>query len=148
MQLRFEIRAEGHPNVRATHRTTFEITKEGHLTPRGDCIVGINAEIGISEIPQEIKGYLSLQKPVTLLLELPEYGMVEEVRAVGAKGPFDHPTDIVVRKSGYVCGRTLAVRADKAAADLSREFVELLRDRAVLLFVIVLECAHDCQGNF
>ncbi len=137
--MRFKIRAYGHPNVRATHRTTFEITKEPHLTPRGDCIVGVNAEIGISEIPQEIKGYLSLQKPVTLLLELPEYGMKESVRAVGAKSSFDHPTDIVVRKSSYVCSRTLAVKADKAAIDLNREFVELLKDRAELLFVIEVD---------
>ena len=134
--MRFEIRATGHPNIRATHRNTFEITKESHLTPRGDCIVGVNAEIGISEIPQEIKGYLSLQKPVTLTLELPEYGLKEVVRAIGANSSFNHPTDIVVRKSSYVCGRTLAIRADKAAADFSREFVELLRDKAELLFVI------------
>jgi len=33
-----------------------------------------------------------------------------------------------VRKSGYVCGRTLAVKADKAASDLSRELVEKMQD--------------------
>ena len=36
--------------------------------------------------------------------------------------------DIVVRRSSYVCGRTLAVKADKAARDLSRRLVEKLRD--------------------
>jgi len=135
--MRFAIRAEGHPNVRATHKTTLEITKDWHLTPKGSCIIGINAEIGISEIPQEIKGYLSLPNPVTITLELPEYGLEEKITAFGdSKLSFKHPTDIVVRKSSYTCNRTLAVRADKAAADLNREFVKLLRDKAELLFVI------------
>ena len=135
--MKFVIRAEGHPNVRATHKTTLEITKESYLTPRGSCIVGINAEIGISEIPQEIKGYLSLPEPVTITLELPEYGLKEKIMAFGdSRLSFKHPADIVVRKSSYACGRTLAVRADKAAADLNREFVKLLRDKAKLLFVI------------
>jgi hypothetical protein len=39
-----------------------------------------------------------------------------------------HLTDFVVRKSEYVCGRTLAIRADKAAKDLSRKLVEKLRN--------------------
>jgi hypothetical protein len=39
-----------------------------------------------------------------------------------------HPTDVVVRKSDYFCSRTLAVRADKAASDLSRELVEKLKN--------------------
>jgi hypothetical protein len=41
---------------------------------------------------------------------------------------FTHQTDLVVRKSDYVCGRTLAIRADKAASDFSRELVEKLKD--------------------
>ena len=39
-----------------------------------------------------------------------------------------HPTDMVVRKSGYICGRTLAINADKAACDLSRALVEKLKN--------------------
>jgi hypothetical protein len=41
---------------------------------------------------------------------------------------FTHPTDLVVRRSGYVCGRTLAIRADKAAGELSSKFVEKIKD--------------------
>jgi hypothetical protein len=39
-----------------------------------------------------------------------------------------HPSDIVVRKSIYICNRTLAIRADKAAQGLSRELVNQLRN--------------------
>jgi len=41
---------------------------------------------------------------------------------------FTHLTDLVVRKSDYVCGRTLAIGADKAASDFSRKLVEKMRD--------------------
>jgi hypothetical protein len=33
--MRITIHARGHENVRATHATTIEVTKEEHLTPRG-----------------------------------------------------------------------------------------------------------------
>ena len=35
---------------------------------------------------------------------------------------------MVVRKSNYVCSRTLAVKADKASADLSRSLVQKLKN--------------------
>jgi hypothetical protein len=37
------IEARGHKKIRGTHRTTFEFTKEAHLTERGDCIIGVRA---------------------------------------------------------------------------------------------------------
>jgi len=56
-------------------------------------------------------------------------GEVETVNALGSPQlMFTHPTDLVVRKSDYVCGRTLAIKADKAARDLSRRLVEKLRN--------------------
>jgi len=39
-----------------------------------------------------------------------------------------HPTDIVIRKSDYICNRTLAIRADKSAKDLPRELAEKLKN--------------------
>ena len=55
--------------------------------------------------------------------------MKETVKAKGSPQlQFTHPTDLVVRKSDYVCSRTLAIRADKAAVDFSREFVDKLKN--------------------
>ncbi|RLF17024.1 MAG: DUF371 domain-containing protein, partial [Thermoprotei archaeon] len=39
MEIVEEIIAWGHPNIRALHRSTMEITKEPYVTPRGDCII-------------------------------------------------------------------------------------------------------------
>ena len=38
--------AMGHELISATHGTTLEITKEGHLTKGGNCIVAISSEKG------------------------------------------------------------------------------------------------------
>jgi len=64
---------------------------------------------------------------MTIIIEAGE--LKEVVRARGSpRLLFTHPTDLVVRKSNYVCGRTLAIRADKAANDLSRKLIEKIRD--------------------
>ena len=48
----------GHPNIRAEHPTTLEVTKDDFLTPRGDCIVGIASNKGASDINRCVKEVL------------------------------------------------------------------------------------------
>jgi len=124
------VRARGHPNVRATHPTTLEITREVHLTPRGDCIVAVGADKAARDLGEAFKE--AARRPgaeIIITIEVPSKGLVEVIRARGHPGlTFQHPTDMVIRKSDYVCGRTVAILADKAARDLSRELVEALRD--------------------
>ena len=43
---------------------------------------------------------------------------------------FTDPHEIVVRKSGFVSGRTLMVYSNKAAVDIPRRVVKLLQDPA------------------
>ena len=51
-----------------------------------------------------------------------------------------HPEDIVVRKSDFICPRTLAVGCDKASDMLPREMVALLQDPATeALFTISVD---------
>jgi hypothetical protein len=64
---------------------------------------------------------------ITVLIEA--NGVTEIVTAIGnSRLALMHPTDIIVRKSGYVCNRTLAIHADKAANELSRELVNRSRN--------------------
>jgi len=120
--------AHGHENVQATHETTFEITKEPILTKRGDCIIAIGATKGASDLHQRFKE-AARRKDAQITITI-EVGELKEI--VQARGSprllFTHPTDLVVRKSNYVCGRTIAIRADKAASDLSRKLIERIRD--------------------
>jgi hypothetical protein len=120
--------ARGHENVLATHKTTFEVTKEASLTKRGDCILAVESTRAAVDLPLEFKE--AARKEDARITVTIEAGKLEEtVKAKGSpKLTFSHPTDLVVRKSGYVCGRTLAIRADKAASDFSRKLVEKLKD--------------------
>ncbi len=134
------ISAYGHENIRATHKTTFEITKEKDLTPRGDCIIGVRADKSIRDINDDLKQILRREERVEVVLNLPDYGLEERLFGFGSKRmSFEDESDVVVRKSDFVCGRTLLIKSNKAARDLNREFVELLRDRRTLIemFVVV-----------
>ena len=120
--------ATGHQEILSTHPTTIEITKDTHLSARGDCIVGVNCSIGPSDIADELKS--ELRNPgsvVRVSLEVGEFRFV--VRGHGdARLTFSHPTDFVIRKSGFLSDRTLMIGADKAACDLPRKMVQLLRN--------------------
>jgi len=120
--------ARGHENIQATHKTTFEITKGPALTKSGDCIIAMEATKGAADLPLEFKK-AARKKGAQIIMTIEAGELREVVRSRGSpRLLFTHPTDLVVRKSGYVCGRTLAIRADKVASDLSRKLVEKIKD--------------------
>jgi hypothetical protein len=122
------ITAYGHSLVQATHKTTFEITKDTHLTRKGDCIIAVRADKSLIDLSRDFKDAARKSDArITIAIEAGEER--ETVTASGNSGLlFSHPTDMVVRKSNYVCSRTLAVKSNKAAYDLSKELVEKLRN--------------------
>jgi hypothetical protein len=130
--------ARGHENIQATHKTTFEITKEPTLTKRADCIIAMEASKSATDLPLEFKE-AARKNGAQMTIEI-EAGELKEV--VKARGTprllFTHPTDLVVRKSDYVCGRTLAIGADKAACDLSRLLVEEMKESSQRIRVTLI----------
>jgi len=125
--LREVIHCRGHENVRATHKSTLEFTKEDYLTPRGDCILCIEADRGINDLSKEFKAALKAGKKLLIRIRVGE--LVDEVLAEGSPDLIlDHDYSMVIRKSTYIDGRTLAVRANKAAKDVDRRIVELLQN--------------------
>ena len=120
--------ARGHEKILATNKSTFEITKDTYLTKRGDCIIAVGAGKGITDLSDEFKKILR-KKDAKLTVVIQVGGEKEVVVARGnSRLTFNHPTDLVVRKSNYICARTLAIKANKAALDLSRSFVTKLRN--------------------
>lgn len=122
------IHARGHENILSTNKTTFEITKDTHLTKRGDCIIAVNANKAATDLSQEFKNTLRNENArLTITIEVDSEK--EIVKASGNPQPtLTHPTDLVVRKSDYICDRTLAIHADKAAKDFSRTLVKKLQN--------------------
>jgi hypothetical protein len=117
----------GHVNIQATHKTTLEFTKDTQLSKQGDCIIAVAADKALADLSPQFK--VGLRQPnakVTLLIQAG--GVQAQVQAHGTQQLIlSHPKDAVLRKSNYICSRTLAVHADKAANDLPRTLVEELK---------------------
>ena len=112
--------AYGHPNIKGTHKNTFEFTKEDHLTPTGDCIIGIRSDFDPKALGELVKRVSSLR--ITLIV-----GDEKEVISATANPTFSDQTEAVVRIGEHTCPRTLAYRASKSAKYLSRKMMELLK---------------------
>jgi hypothetical protein len=135
-----EVIAYGHPNIRATHKSTFEITKESTLTKRGDCIVGVKSNKACKDISELFKKSLRSNVAVKVIIEC--NGIKDEVIGYGDPNLIlSDPTSIVIRKSSYICPRTLLIRANKAACDLDRRlvsFMKLINSIIKVKFLILL----------
>ena len=120
------IRCRGHPLVLGTHPTTFEVTCEDHLTKNGNCIIGIAADKGCAGLSPTFRTVLAHDEAV-LVTRLVCGGMSAEVRSRGSSQlPLNHSTDMVWRKSAFVCGRTIGILSDATALTLPRELMENL----------------------
>ncbi len=130
----------GHKNVRAEHETTFEITKEHGLTPRGDCIIGVKANKALKDFSDCFRRLARSSSTRIHVVIVSEDGLVDVASGWGSEGlTYEDPIRIIVRRSSYVSENTAAVRADKAARDLSRALINSLRrgSRAVAVFIAV-----------
>jgi hypothetical protein len=127
-EVREVILGYGHENIQATHKTTLEFTKDKHLSKKGDCVVTVATDKALADLSDEFKEKLrKTHAKLTIIIEAGE--LIEQVNAHGSPQLIlALPTDAVIRKSDYICNRTLAIYADKAAQDLSRDFVEKLRN--------------------
>jgi len=121
----------GHANVLSYHPTTIEVTTESHLTQNGDCIIGVNASKGCGQLDERLKEGLKRDgSDVTVTITVGDDAFV--VKAKGdSRLELTHPHDIVIRKSGFVSDRTLAVGANAAACDIPRTLIEKLKDPGV-----------------
>ena len=126
--MKFEIGFSGHENIRSTHQKTIEITKESHLTPKGDCIIGVNATSSCADLPQELKNKLKISSTkINFSIRVGKHEFILE----GRGHPdliLTHSDDIVIRKSDFICPRTLAVKCDKASSLIPREMISMLQD--------------------
>ena len=126
--MRIEIPFSGHQNIRSNHKRTIEITRDSHLTPRGDCIVGINANSGCASLPDLFKERLRYSKTkIKISIIVDEH----QFTITGSGHPdliLTHPEDIVIRKSSFLCPRTLAINCDMASDQIPRDMIHLLQD--------------------
>ena len=135
-----KINASGHENVLAKHKTTLEITKDSHLTPQGDCIIAVSADRGPAEFGKEFLEALKCEN-AKLEIVMSCDGVEEKVVARGDPSlTFTNKHEMVVRKSEFICGRTLAIKADKSANELSRAFTKKLAESKPVEIELIVTC--------
>ena len=118
------------------------MTRDDNLTSRGDCIIGVSADKGCSGLRDETKA--ALRSPGSRVVFRVAAGPDSFLfHATGnPRLELSHSHDIVVRKSEFLCERTLAVRADAAAKDIPRSLVARLRDPQTV-GVLAIEVQRD-----
>jgi hypothetical protein len=126
--VRFQIKFTGHKNIRSLHPKTIEITKDSNLTPLGDCIVGVNATSGCKDIPSKLKKKLrDPDSSINFSIDVDDYSF--KFSGKGHKRLLlSHYDDIVIRKSNFVCPRTLAVGCNMASDSIPRKIIRMLQD--------------------
>ena len=129
--------ARGHNLITAKHETTFEFTKDDYLTKRGDCIIAVGAK-GTKELSEDFKKLASIDSAkITIRMEVD--GINEIAFGQGNRElKFNHPTDMVVRKSSYICPRTLMIRSNKSASDLDPQFIKKLQNSKSKINIVIM----------
>lgn len=135
-----EVTFYGHPNVRSLHSKSIEITKDGYLTPKGDCIIGIKANKACTDLEESIRRGLNSSSAIVKI----EVIVDDESFIIKGRGDerltMLNPHDIVIRRTNFVCPRTMSVLCDKASSDMPRELVRLLQHQEQKgLFRITIE---------
>ena len=122
--MNFKIKAKGHENVLSLHKSTFEITKDKELSLSGDCIIGLDIDKSMEDFPEEFKEKLA-NDDTKVIVELRTPNASDTIEGYGHHDlTLSHPTDIVCRKSTFVCSRTLMIKSNKAAIDLNRDLIK------------------------
>lgn len=139
MEITETIHCRGHENVRSLHKSTFEITRETELSPKGDCIIAVAADKGAADLSPAFRQALATPG-VVLTTTLSAGGVVAVVRSAGdACITLTHATDLVWRRSTFVCSRTISVGSDHTAAQLPRELIEQLQKGAMMTVTLRAE---------
>jgi hypothetical protein len=135
-----EVTFYGHPNIRSLHAKTIEITKDAHLTPRGDCIIGVKANKACADLDESFKHRLKSNSSV-VRIEIMVGDQSFLILGMGDERlSMLNAHDIVIRKTNFVCPRTMSVLCDKASSDLPRKLVSMLQDQETKgIFRITLE---------
>ncbi len=113
--------AFGHAGIEGTHKGIFEFTQKTGVIPKGDAIIGTRAHFE----PDAISALAQVSSKIKITLQVRTYTetIVGDTNKSYAPG-----SDIIVRKGPQRSPSTLVINADKAACDLNKKMIELLKN--------------------
>ena len=133
----FKFHCYGHQNVSSTHRTTIEFTTESDLSTKGDCILAVKSTCSLRNLPDNLKEKMKIDgQTITVILDV---GQIQE-KIIGygnSKLSFTDENALIIRKSSFVCSRTLMINSHKAACDISRDIVNSLTNPSNVLTITI-----------
>ena len=135
--MKIEIPFSGHGNILSLHKKTIEITKDSHLTVNGDCIIGVNANLACMDLPEKFKKKVqNSNSEIMFTIKVGTHSFT--IHGKGSeKLTLKHKNDIVLRKSAFVCSRTLAINCDMASDDIPREIIKELQSQNAAGIMII-----------
>ena len=121
------IYAYGHRNVSCSHSTTIEVTKDKNLSERGDCILAIMASKGCFDLNPNLKEEIWKERKIKVLIQVGDFQ--DSFFGFGNRNlELSNRSDIVFRKSDYICGRTILVNCSKASNQIKKEIINCLKE--------------------
>jgi 16S rRNA (cytidine1402-2'-O)-methyltransferase len=121
--------AHGHPRISGSHTKTVELTRDGEVTGRATCVVGVRSEHDDSALSR-LRGDVEITLAVG--------GLTDTFTAT--MSPFFLGDDaLVFRRGPGLRGRTLAYDASKTAAEIDRALVRAMSDENAIVEVTVRE---------
>lgn len=123
-----EIQFCGHKNIRSLHSRTIEITKDPNLTLNGDCIIGVSATKSCSDLTSTMKNKIRKNQSIVEIDLIVEPFSIK-IHGIGNDNLLlTHLHDIVLRKSNFICDRTLCLSCNVSAIQIPRKMIDLLKD--------------------
>jgi len=119
--MKYIFRAKGHKNIVATHKNTFEFTKDDSVSLDGDCIIGVGADFSAKHLKELAGRHSRIRMRITA-------GSASDTIDFIANKSFSSDKELVVRLSEFNSERTLGFRATKSAKHLNRELAKRLSD--------------------
>lgn len=93
----------------------------------------------MNDFPKQFKEKIANDN-TKIIVKLTTPNAYDEIHGFGHhKLTLNHPTDIVCRKSNYICSRTLMIKANKSSCDLNPNLIKDLKDESQLIFEIILD---------
>lgn len=142
------VHARGHPHVTGKHRSTFEVTRDEEISTAADCIIAVGADKGAASLSEAFKE-AAARDDAFITCTIESGGARDVVTGWGSKAmAFTVGDSMVFRVSDYVCGRTVMIYADKAAARLDRQLIGRLAEGNKAIIELMVEQRERPKPSF
>ena len=112
-----QITCKGHPNIRASHAKTFEITTDPSISQTGTCIIGVESEYDEDQL-------LALRGRVKVTLQCDGF---EDIVLARINPSFRRGDPLIFRRNDKIQPRTFCLSASKGSSQLNRDLINALQ---------------------